>query len=57
MAREPYRTRMINALSSGTKEQQERKQLLFTVEQAGSMGSDVAAALEAERIEREVHRS
>src|SRR4051812_46201006 len=54
MAREPYRTRMYDALTSGTPEEQDEKLLLFLIEEAGSSHSDVVAALNAESIERDV---
>jgi hypothetical protein len=50
MAREPYRSRMLAALTSGTREEQHRKLLEFVVYEAGSSHSDGVAAKHAELI-------
>jgi hypothetical protein len=55
MAREPYRSRMMEYLTSGSLEQQREKLIRFIIEEAGSSHSDVIAAEHAKDIWFDVH--
>lgn len=55
MAREPYRSRMLNYLTTGTVEEQYQKMNEFVVSMAGSSASDVVAADIAREIYENVH--